>query len=80
MALQILSVSIDFYVRVFVRVYTSPKEVKNAAANLMYIYQSSACDSFFSQPVGLKVYSTKRVIPSHSLPPLLGPVRPCSRT
>lgn len=49
-----LSLSIDFYVRVFVRVYTSPKDVKDSATKLTYIYQSSNCDSFYCQPVGRK--------------------------
>lgn len=53
--MQMLSLSIDFYVRVFVRVYTSASEVKDAAAKLLYVYQSSGCDSFYTQPVGRKV-------------------------
>lgn len=53
--LQVLSVSIDFYVRVFVRVYTSPQETKNSPTKLAYVYQSKGCDSFFLQRVGRKV-------------------------
>ena len=53
--LQLLSLSIDFYVRVFVRVYTSAIEVKDAATKLMYVHQSSGCDSFYVQAVGRKV-------------------------
>lgn len=53
--LQMLSLSIDFYVRVFVRVYTSAIQVKDAATKLMYVYQSTGCDSFFTQAVGRKV-------------------------
>ena len=52
---QMLSLSIDFYVRVFVRVFTSPKDVKDAATRLAYVYQSSGCDSFYLQQVGRKV-------------------------
>ena len=52
---QMLSLSIDFYVRVFVRVHTSAAQVKDAATKLMYVYQSSGCDSFYTQPVGRKV-------------------------
>jgi len=47
--------SIDFYVRIFVRVYTSAETVRNAATKQMYVYQSSGCDSFFTQSVGRKV-------------------------
>lgn len=48
----VLSCSIDFYVRVFVRVYTSPAEVKNTALKHAYIYQSLGCDSFELMKVG----------------------------
>lgn len=37
----IVSLSIDFYVRIFVRVYTSPMEVKSSASKLAYVYQVS---------------------------------------
>ncbi|KAK9808261.1 hypothetical protein WJX73_004388 [Symbiochloris irregularis] len=50
----VLSVSIDFYVRVFVRVYTSPAVVKDSATKLAYVYQSKGCSSFFLQRVGRK--------------------------
>ena len=35
----IISLSIDFYVRVFVRVYTSANAVKDSATKLAYVYQ-----------------------------------------
>ena len=50
-----LSCSIDFYVRIFVRVYTSAAVVKDSATKLAYLWQSSGCDSFHLQPVGRKV-------------------------
>lgn len=50
----ILSLSIDFYVRLFVRVFTSPAEVKNSCLKASYVYQSLGCGSFFLQPVGRK--------------------------
>lgn len=50
-----LSLSVDFYVRVFVRVYTSPAAVKDSSSRLMYVYQSQGCDSFYPQKVGRKV-------------------------
>ncbi len=52
---QVLSLSIDFYVRIFVRVYTSPEKVKESAMKQMYVYQSSGCDSFYTQRVARKV-------------------------
>ena len=48
----VLSLSIDFYVRIFVRVYTSPAEVKKACTKAAYVHQSLGCGSFFLQPVG----------------------------
>lgn len=48
----ILSLSIDFYIRVFVRVYTSPSIVKETASKLSYVWQSTGCDAFWLQPVG----------------------------
>ena len=57
----VLSLSIDFYVRVFVRVYSSPNEVKDNALKLSYVYQSQGCDSFMLMPVGrLKVNGNSR--------------------
>lgn len=50
----ILSLSIDFYIRVFVRVYTSAAAVKDSPTKLMYVWQSQGCDSFYSQRIGRK--------------------------
>lgn len=46
-----MSLSVDFYVRVFVRVYDSAAMVKQAALNRVMVYQSGACSSFFVQPL-----------------------------
>lgn len=48
----VLSVSVDFYVRVFVRIYTSPLSVKETPTKLSYVYQCNGCHSFHLQPVG----------------------------
>lgn len=48
----VLSLSIDFYVRLFVRVFTSPAEVKKACTKAAYVHQSLGCGSFFLQPIG----------------------------
>lgn len=53
--MQVVSLSIDFYIRVFVRVYTSAAEVKNSATKLAYVYQSQGCESFFLQRLARKV-------------------------
>ncbi|OEL29448.1 putative tRNA (guanine(26)-N(2))-dimethyltransferase 1 [Dichanthelium oligosanthes] len=48
----VLSVFMDFYVRVFVRVFTSASEIKNTPLKLSYIYQCAGCDSFHLQSLG----------------------------
>ncbi|GKV16964.1 hypothetical protein SLEP1_g27525 [Rubroshorea leprosula] len=48
----VLSVQMDFYVRVFVRIYTSPSAMKNTPLKLSYVYQCIGCDSFHLQPLG----------------------------
>ncbi|KAL6498611.1 hypothetical protein OROHE_026552 [Orobanche hederae] len=51
----VLSVQMDFYVRVFVRVYTSASSMKNTPLKLSYVYQCTGCDSFHLQPIGRAV-------------------------
>ncbi|ETV88111.1 N2,N2-dimethylguanosine tRNA methyltransferase, variant 1 [Aphanomyces astaci] len=48
----IISCSIDFYVRVFVRVYKSPVNVKASMTKQSYVYQCTGCDSFHLQSLG----------------------------
>ena len=48
----VVSCSIDFYVRLFVRVYTSPQEVKKSASKLSHVYQCVGCESHWLQPIG----------------------------
>lgn len=50
----LLSLSIDFYARVFVRVYRSPAEVKLASGNTMLVYNCDAgCGAWAIQPITL---------------------------
>ncbi|KAL0424519.1 UNVERIFIED_CONTAM: putative tRNA (guanine(26)-N(2))-dimethyltransferase 2 [Sesamum radiatum] len=51
----VLSVQMDFYVRVFVRIYTSASAMKNTPLKLSYVYQCTGCDSFHLQPLGRTV-------------------------
>ena len=51
----LISCSIDFYVRVFVRVYTSPLNVKRSASKHSYYYSCRGCETFHLQPVGTKI-------------------------
>ncbi|GMJ16130.1 tRNA methyltransferase 1b [Hibiscus trionum] len=51
----VLSVQMDFYVRVFVRIYTSASAMKNTPLKLSYVYQCIGCDSFHLQAIGRTV-------------------------
>ncbi|XP_052205235.1 probable tRNA (guanine(26)-N(2))-dimethyltransferase 2 isoform X2 [Diospyros lotus] len=53
--IPVLSVQMDFYVRVFVRIYTSASAMKNTPLKLSYVYQCTGCDSFHLQPLGRTV-------------------------
>ncbi|KAI7870600.1 N2,N2-dimethylguanosine tRNA methyltransferase [Spinellus fusiger] len=48
----LVSCSIDFYLRVFVRVYTSAKEVKKAASKMAIMYECTGCHAYQVQPLG----------------------------
>lgn len=48
----LLSLSIDFYARVFVRVHRSPSEVKFTSGNIMLVYNCDAgCGAWSTQPL-----------------------------
>ena len=47
----LLCAHINFYVRLFVRVYTSPSLVKRAPTKRAYVYQCASCEAFALQPV-----------------------------
>lgn len=48
----LLSLSIDFYVRVFVRVYSAPVEVKRAASKTGIVYTCHNCQNWHVQHLG----------------------------
>lgn len=48
----VLSISVDFYIRVFVRVYSSALAMKASPSKLSHVFQCIGCDSFHLQPVG----------------------------
>ncbi|KAF8495631.1 N2,N2-dimethylguanosine tRNA methyltransferase [Gautieria morchelliformis] len=54
----VLSLSIDFYVRVFVRVHAAPIEVKKAYSKTSVYYVCAGCQSFHAQPLGKIVEKT----------------------
>lgn len=53
--LPLLSISIDFYCRTFVRIYTGQQKVKDSAAKLSMIYQCNCCSTFTLQPLTTKL-------------------------
>ncbi|XP_062150958.1 tRNA (guanine(26)-N(2))-dimethyltransferase 2-like [Alnus glutinosa] len=57
----VLSVKMNFYVRVFVRIYTSASAMKNTPIKLSYVYQCTGCDSFHLQPIGRTVSKNNSV-------------------
>ncbi|XP_012088060.1 probable tRNA (guanine(26)-N(2))-dimethyltransferase 2 [Jatropha curcas] len=57
----VLSVQMDFYVRVFVRIYTSASAMKNTPLKLSYVYQCIGCDSFHLQPIGRTISKNNSV-------------------
>ncbi|ORY89205.1 N2,N2-dimethylguanosine tRNA methyltransferase [Syncephalastrum racemosum] len=48
----LVSCSIDFYLRVFVRVFTSPSQVKMAASKTAIMYECAGCRAYAVQPLG----------------------------
>ncbi|KAF9564606.1 N2,N2-dimethylguanosine tRNA methyltransferase [Agrocybe pediades] len=54
----LLSLSIDFYVRVFIRIQTSPIEVKKALTKNSTFYICSTCQTHYEQPLGRVITKT----------------------
>jgi len=48
----LLSLSIDFYCRVFVRIYTGQARCKETTSKLGYVHQCTGCETFSIQPLG----------------------------
>ena len=47
----LLSLKLDFYVRVFIRVYTSKQEVQKSSTKVGHVFHSRGCDSFYTCPL-----------------------------
>ena len=56
----LLSMSIDFYVRLFIRVHQSPQNVKLNHSKTMLAYHCSGCKSITCQPLGRVVTREKK--------------------
>ena len=65
----LLSVSVDFYVRAFVRVHASPAAAKLSSTRLSTVWQSTGCDAFSLAPLG-------RMVSKGGKPALLKPGAP----
>lgn len=48
----LVSVSVDFYCRVFVRVYSGPQKAKESASKSAMVYECSGCSAHHLQPLG----------------------------
>lgn len=55
----LLCLSIDFYVRLFIRVKVSPRKVKHLASNTMLVYKCSGCHSMAIQRLGKVTYNSR---------------------
>ena len=76
----LLSMHINFYVRLFVRVYTSPSEVKKSPTKLSQIYQCSGCDTYSLQPLARTVVrdGKEKIVPGQG-PPVSRECEHCGR-
>lgn len=48
----LLSISADFYIRLFVRIYTSPAACKMSSSRHSMVFQCTGCDTLTLQPLG----------------------------
>ena len=51
----LLSLSIDFYARLFVRVFSSQKYCKRTTSKLGHVYLCTGCESINTHPLGLLI-------------------------
>ena len=56
----LMSLTVDFYIRLFLRVRTSPIQCHQSIRKYSHIYQCSFCESFYLQPLGEQVPIRKR--------------------
>lgn len=49
----ILSISADFYIRVFIQIFTSPVKCKLSSSKQSMVYQCTGCTSLTLQPLGI---------------------------
>uniref|UniRef100_A0A8C6VJW5 tRNA (guanine(26)-N(2))-dimethyltransferase n=1 Tax=Naja naja TaxID=35670 RepID=A0A8C6VJW5_NAJNA len=69
----LLSVSVDFYIRVFVRVFSGPSKVKASASKQGLVYNCVGCGSFHIQRLGKMVSDGKNFNYKTACGPPVGP-------
>uniref|UniRef100_A0A3B4G9B4 tRNA (guanine(26)-N(2))-dimethyltransferase n=1 Tax=Pundamilia nyererei TaxID=303518 RepID=A0A3B4G9B4_9CICH len=69
----LLSVSVDFYIRVFVRVFTGQATVKNSASKQALVYNCVGCGAFHLQRMGRRTSNGKHMKYSAATGPPVGP-------
>ncbi|KAM3864962.1 tRNA (guanine(26)-N(2))-dimethyltransferase [Diretmus argenteus] len=69
----LLSVSVDFYIRIFVRVFTGQAVVKNSASKQALVYNCVGCGSFHLQRMGKRTSHGKHMKYSAATGPPVGP-------
>lgn len=57
----LLSLSADFYIRVFVRIYSGAHKCKFSTSKLSHVYHCTGCDSFTLHPLGIIRTNEKNV-------------------
>lgn len=60
-----VSLSVDFYIRVFIRIHFSPSEVKLSCLKRIMIYQSLHCPTFYFENLITKKIVNKKLKTSH---------------
>lgn len=68
----LLSVSVDFYIRVFVRVFTGQATVKNSVSKQALVYNCVGCGSFHLQRMGRRTSNGKHMKYSAATGPPVG--------
>lgn len=69
----LLSVSVDFYIRVFVRVKMGQAKVKNSASKQALVYNCVGCGAFHLQRMGKRMSQGKHMKYSAATGPPVGP-------
>ncbi|KAH7642995.1 trna -dimethyltransferase-like protein [Dermatophagoides farinae] len=64
-AIPLLSLSVDFYCRIFFRVFTSKNEAQRSMTKMAYVYLCKGCESFQLQPLcEIKDGNEKNLVPA----------------